>query len=67
MTLQEYFKDLPRGAKADMAKAMNISRTWISLIISGRKRCSVTLAIGISHYTKNKVSKKVLRPDIFVV
>jgi DNA-binding transcriptional regulator YdaS (Cro superfamily) len=67
MTLPEFFANKPHGAKADMAAALGISRTWMSLIVSDRKQPSVELAIAIEKYTKGKVKRKVLRPDIFAV
>jgi DNA-binding transcriptional regulator YdaS (Cro superfamily) len=65
MTLREFFEKLPHGAKTTMASDLKISNTWLSLVISGRKLPSPTLAIEISQYTKGKVTKKSLRPDIF--
>jgi DNA-binding transcriptional regulator YdaS (Cro superfamily) len=65
MTLQDYFSTKPRGAKVAMAKALGISKTWLSLIISGKETPSPVLAVAISQYTKNVVSRKTLRPDIF--
>lgn len=65
MTLQEWFAKQPRGAKSQMAQAINISKTWLSLIISGQKRPSPMLAVAISAHTKGKVSRKSLRSDIF--
>lgn len=67
MTLQDYFTDKPHGAKANMAKALGISKTWLSLLISGKHLPSPALAVSISQYTKGKVAKKILRPDIFGV
>jgi DNA-binding transcriptional regulator YdaS (Cro superfamily) len=65
MTLRDFFEKLPHGAKTTMASDLKISKTWLSLVISGRKIPSPTLAIAISQYTKGKVAKKSLRPDIF--
>jgi DNA-binding transcriptional regulator YdaS (Cro superfamily) len=65
MTLQDFFEKLPHGSKSAMASELKISQTWLSLLINGRKIPSPTLAIAISHYTKGKVTKKSLRPDIF--
>ena len=65
MTLRDFFERLPHGAKTTMASDLKISKTWLSLVISGRKIPSPTLAIAISQYTKGKVAKKSLRPDIF--
>jgi DNA-binding transcriptional regulator YdaS (Cro superfamily) len=67
MKLPDFFKGKPHGAKAEMAAALGITRTWMSLIITDRKLPSVELAIAIEKYTKGKVKRKVLRPDIFVV
>lgn len=65
MTLQEYFLSQPRGAKTAMARALGISKTWLSLIVSGKELPSPALAVALSHYTKGKVSRKTLRADIF--
>jgi DNA-binding transcriptional regulator YdaS (Cro superfamily) len=67
MTLKEYFIDKDRGAKAAMAMALGISRTWLSLVITDREKPSAELAVAIEKYTKGKVKRKVLRPDIFAV
>ena len=67
MNLKEFFNGKPHGAKAEMAAAIGITRTWMSLIISDREKPSVELAIAIEKYTKGKVKRKVLRPDIFAV
>ncbi len=65
MTLNEFFEKQPHGSKATMAKELGISKTWLSLIISGRELPSPALAVAISNYTKGKVTRKLLRPDIF--
>lgn len=63
MTLKEYFDDKPRGAKVALAKALGISKTWMSLLINGKVTPSPELAIQIDNHTG--VSRKLLRPDIF--
>lgn len=65
MTLKEYFLDRPRGAKAAMAASMGVSRTWIALLISGRRLPGAELALAIHRYTNGEVSKQELRPDLF--
>lgn len=65
MTLKQYFLDKPRGAKADMAAAMNISRTWLALLISGARIPGAELAVNIHRYTNGAVDRKDLRPDLF--
>lgn len=65
MTLKEYFATRPRGAKLEMAKKLNISKTWMALIISGRQVPSAGLAVMIHQVTNGKVSREELRPDLF--
>jgi DNA-binding transcriptional regulator YdaS (Cro superfamily) len=65
MTLTEYFADRPRGAKAQMAEQLGISRTWLSLVISGRETCSAEMAAAIHKLTDGAVSREDLRPDLF--
>ena len=67
MTLIEFFTKKDHGAKSEMAAALGITRTWLSQIINGSRLPSATLSIDIEKYTKGKVSRKVLRPDIFAV
>jgi DNA-binding transcriptional regulator YdaS (Cro superfamily) len=67
MKLNDFFTHQPHGSKAAMAKALGISKTWLSLIITEKEMPSPTLAVAISNYTKNKVKRQVLRPDIFGV
>lgn len=65
MTLVEYFKPLPRGAKSAMAKDLGVTKTWIALLIAGTRRPSASLAVQIEQYTRRAVKKKELRPDLF--
>jgi DNA-binding transcriptional regulator YdaS (Cro superfamily) len=65
MTLDEFFATKPRGAKLEMANKIGVSKTWMSLIISGRKLASPELSGAIERYTKGRVKRAVLRPDIF--
>ena len=65
MTLTEFFEDKPRGAKIAMARKLGLSKTWMSLIISGRALASPELCGAIERFTKGQVPRTVLRPDIF--
>ena len=65
MTLQEFFQQLPRGAKSVYAERMGITRTYMSLLIAGRRKPSPELAKIIELVTKRKVRRIELRPDIF--
>ena len=65
MTLTEYFSTEPRGAKLEMAEHLGITPTWLSLLMSGRKRASPLLCVRIEEATQQLVTKKELRPDLF--
>ena len=65
MTLTEFFETKPRGAKAEMARKLGLSKTWMSLVISGKKLASPELSAAIERQTKGQVTRKILRPDIF--
>lgn len=65
MELAEYFLDKPRGSKAKMADELGITRTWLALIISKRRKPSIGLALQIEAATRKKVSRKKLLPEIF--
>jgi len=65
MTLREYFAGKPHGSKADMAKALGISRTWMALVISGLRIPSPELALEIERITNGEVRRVDLRPDLF--
>jgi DNA-binding transcriptional regulator YdaS (Cro superfamily) len=63
MTLQDYFSGKPRGSKAALARDLGITKTWLSLIISGRALPSANLCLEIERRTG--VSRSTLRPDLF--
>lgn len=65
MTLIEYFKDEPRGAKTEMAEHLGISKTWMALLIAGTRTPSAVLAKKIERATQGLVKRKELRPDLF--
>ena len=65
MTLDQFFENKTRGAKLAMATKLNVSKTWMSLVISGRALASPELSGAIERYTKGQVKRKTLRPDIF--
>ena len=52
MTLSEYFSTEPRGAKLEMAEYLGITPTWLSLLMSGRKRASPLLCVKIEEATQ---------------
>jgi DNA-binding transcriptional regulator YdaS (Cro superfamily) len=65
MTLKDYFKDKPRGAQVELARKLGVSKTWMSLLVSGREVPSAGLALMIEKFTKGQVTRKSLRPDLF--
>lgn len=65
MTLQEYLKGKPRGAQIELARKCGISKTWMSLLVTGREVPSPGLALMIEKFTRGAVTRKVLRPDLF--
>jgi DNA-binding transcriptional regulator YdaS (Cro superfamily) len=65
VNLNEYFNTLPHGSKVDFAKRLGITKTWMSLIISGRRVPSGALCNMIERISQGKVKREELRPDIF--
>jgi DNA-binding transcriptional regulator YdaS (Cro superfamily) len=65
MDLKKYFEDEPYGAKVEFAKHFGITPTWLSLLISGKRRPSPALAKWIERDTRKAVTAKELRPDLF--
>jgi DNA-binding transcriptional regulator YdaS (Cro superfamily) len=65
MTWEQYFKNKPRGSKAMFAKNLGITRTWLSLVMSGRVQCSPELACKIERLTLREIKRRDLRPDLF--
>ena len=65
MKLKAYFNDLPHGSKIELANKLGITKTWLSLIISGRKKPSASLCNLIEKKTRGEVTRQDLRPDIF--
>jgi len=65
MTLEDWFKLQPYGAKKLFAEELGITPTWLGLILAGRKKCSAALAKAIEKETRRMVKAKTLRPDLF--
>jgi DNA-binding transcriptional regulator YdaS (Cro superfamily) len=65
MTLVEYFKTEPHGAKREMADYLGISTTWLSLILSGKRLPSAKLAGALERATQGLVTRQEMRADLF--
>lgn len=63
MTLKEYLNKLPRGGKADFAKALGVSRSFLSQLSNGDAPVSVERAVSIEQLSKKQVSRKVFFPS----
>jgi DNA-binding transcriptional regulator YdaS (Cro superfamily) len=48
-----------------MCKELKITRTWLSLLCSNRRRPSPMLSVAIEKYTRSAVAARELRPDLF--
>lgn len=65
MTLEEYFEDKPRGSKIALARHLGVTKQWMAAIITGRGLASAEVCAAIERYTKGKVLRATLRPDLF--
>lgn len=63
--LKEWLRSKPRGTQQALANKLGVSETWLSLLVTGRARCSVHLANAIHQATDGEVSRQSLRPDVF--
>lgn len=66
MTLAEYFSTEPRGAKVEMAQYLEITDTYMSLLIHEKRRPSPHMAIKIEAATQGLVTRQDLRPDLYI-
>jgi DNA-binding transcriptional regulator YdaS (Cro superfamily) len=48
-----------------MCNELKITRTWLSLLCSNRRRPSPMLSVAIDKYTRGAVTARDLRPDLF--
>jgi len=65
MTLKEFFENKPRGSKIELARHLGITKQWMAAIITGRGLASAEVCVAIERYTRGKVLRATLRPDIF--
>ena len=56
MDLKTYFLEEPRGARKEMADYLEITPTWMSLLIHKKVKPSPELAIRIEKATQKLVS-----------
>lgn len=67
LVLKNWLKGRPRGAQQALANRIGVSETWLSLLVTGRAKCSPHLANAIHQATNGEVPRESLRPDVFGV
>jgi len=65
MTLEQFFENKPRGSKIELARHLGITKQWMAAIITGRGLASAEVCVAIERFTRGKVLRATLRPDIF--
>ncbi|WP_063657376.1 transcriptional regulator [Candidatus Arsenophonus triatominarum] len=63
MELKEYIDSLERGGSKNLARKLNISKSFLSQMASGLCPISPKRCVEIELATCGKVSRKDLRPD----
>ena len=53
------------GSQQKLAEALGLSQQAVSYYIVGEARVSAEVAVKIDKFTKGKISKAALRPDLF--
>lgn len=66
MNLKTYFSTEPRGAKIEMARHLGITAEWMSKLIAQKVKPSPLLSVKIEGATQGLVTRKDLRPDIYL-
>ncbi|RXK33851.1 XRE family transcriptional regulator [Arsenophonus endosymbiont of Bemisia tabaci Asia II 3] len=63
MELKKYIDSLERGGSKNLARKLNISKSFLSQMASGLCAISPKRCVEIELVTYGKVSRKDLRPD----
>jgi DNA-binding transcriptional regulator YdaS (Cro superfamily) len=66
MNLKQYFDEEPIGAIKEMAEHLGVTQSWMSLLIHEKRKPSAALAKKIEEATQGLVTRKELRPDLFL-
>lgn len=53
------------GSQSKLAEGIGLSQQGVSYLLTKSKSVSVEIAVAIDRFTKGKISKRALRPDIF--
>nr|WP_242650091.1 helix-turn-helix domain-containing protein [Rodentibacter trehalosifermentans] len=65
LKLKNYLANRPRGFKADFARKIGISKSFLRQIETGQSRIPIYLAKKIEIVTDKAVKKAELRPDVW--
>lgn len=63
MNLREYLDSLPRGGTTELAKALNISTSYLTQLAAGTSPRSPERCVEIEQATGGQVTRRDLRPD----
>lgn len=65
MELKDYLENRPRGFKAEFARKLGISTSFLRQIETGESKTPIYLAKKIEIETNKTVRKAELRPDVW--
>lgn len=65
VNLTEYLSSLPRGGKSRFAKSLNVSKSFLRQMETGKSQIPIGVARKIENETSGIVKKEVLRPDVW--
>lgn len=64
MTFEQYWKNLPRGGRSQLAEACGYNREHLQRVAVGKLRCSAELALRIEKATYGAVKRQEVAPHV---
>ncbi|MCX8649961.1 helix-turn-helix domain-containing protein [Gilliamella sp. B2776] len=65
MKLSHYLNQLPKGGKSQFAKEIDVSKSFLCQMASGKANVPIRVAKKIEEHTHGQVTKAELRPDVW--
>ncbi|BDE03306.1 MULTISPECIES: transcriptional regulator [Pasteurella] len=65
MELKNYLSNRPRGFKAEFARKLGISKSFLCQVEKGYSKAPIELAKKIENLTSGVVKKADIRPDVW--
>jgi DNA-binding transcriptional regulator YdaS (Cro superfamily) len=65
MKFKTYYDNLTAAGKRDLAKKAKTSAAYLSQLANGHRKAGLKTLFVIEAATKNRVTKKDLRPDLY--